>query len=119
MLFNCSSRYQMRMLRILPFRAMCLLLILILVVTIIWKSGTRQHISNIQNLLVSKQVELVNIELNNVSECYRLPNRKSINYFFDIMDHVQQPSPGKAIFFHETSCSKTGIAKLNSRYGLK
>lgn len=39
----------------------------------------------------------------------------SIDFFTDIMDHKYQPIEGKSIFFLETSCSGTGIAKLNSR----
>lgn len=38
-----------------------------------------------------------------------------IRYFEDILDSKWQPTPGKTIFFHETSCSKTGIIELNAK----
>lgn len=38
-----------------------------------------------------------------------------INYFVDILDAKNQPTPGKSIFFHDTSHSPTQIVKLNAR----
>lgn len=38
-----------------------------------------------------------------------------VRYFEDILDSKWQPTPGKTIFFHETSCSKSGIIELNAK----
>lgn len=38
-----------------------------------------------------------------------------VRYFEDILDSKWQPTPGKTIFFHETSCSKSGIVQLNAK----
>lgn len=77
--------------------------------------------------------EPIPMKLANVSQCYRQPNTvtaaasasfsdngvhgdsDSIQYFEDILDSKWKPTPGKSIFFHETSCSKTGIVELNSK----
>lgn len=58
----------------------------------------------------------MDFELTNVSRCYADPADESpIAYFTDILDDDHQPTPGKAIFFLETSCSQSGIVKLNAR----
>lgn len=57
-------------------------------------------------------------DVRNAKQCFRpkLPsNLGSIKYFEDVMDSNKMPSPGKSIFFHETSCSKSGIVQLNAR----
>ncbi|XP_031631936.1 lactosylceramide 4-alpha-galactosyltransferase-like [Contarinia nasturtii] len=53
----------------------------------------------------------------NISDCYKSPGNKDngIRYFDDILDAKIQPKPGKTIFFHQTTCSKTGIVKLNAK----
>lgn len=56
---------------------------------------------------------------NNKILCYKAvdPNRSvppSIEYFDDILNSKKQPSPGKAIFFHETGCHD-GIVNLNAK----
>lgn len=44
---------------------------------------------------------------------------ESINFFEDVMESKRLPTPGKTIFFHETSCSKEdGLFHLNARYAL-
>lgn len=54
-------------------------------------------------------------------ECYKLSksikndDEYSIKYLVDVMDAAEMPTPGKSIFFHETTCSKTGLVHLNSR----
>lgn len=75
------------------------------------------------------------MKMANVSQCYRQPSTvtaaadsglndnggqgggsaDSIRYFEDILDDKWQPTPGKTIFFHETSCSKSGIVELNAK----
>lgn len=39
----------------------------------------------------------------------------SINFFEDVMESKRMPTPGRSIFFHETSCSKDGLVHLNAR----
>lgn len=39
----------------------------------------------------------------------------SINFFEDVMESPRKPTPGRSIFFHETSCSKDGLVHLNAR----
>lgn len=41
--------------------------------------------------------------------------KNAITYFVDILDAEKQPEIDKAIFFHETACHRTGIAKLNAK----
>lgn len=78
------------------------------------------------------------MKMANARQCYRQPNTVStvgsvvgfvssdngahsggsgdgIRYFEDILDNKWQPTPGKTIFFHETSCSKSGIVELNAK----
>lgn len=38
-----------------------------------------------------------------------------INFFDDMMESKKMPTPGKSIFFHETSCSTDGLVHLNAR----
>lgn len=77
--------------------------------------------------------EPVPMKLANVIQCYRQPTTvtaggsiehrahgdsgsgNGIRYFEDILDSKWQPTPGKTIFFHETSCSKSGIVELNAK----
>lgn len=39
----------------------------------------------------------------------------AITLLEDIMESEKKPTPGKTIFFHETSCSKNGLVRLNAR----
>lgn len=41
---------------------------------------------------------------------------QSIEFFPDLSEAAKQPTPGKTIFFLETSCSGDGFARLNARY---
>lgn len=61
------------------------------------------------------KIHLADLNLNDISRCYAKSDKSSIRYFADIMDHEHQPINGESIFFLETSCSETGVAKLNSR----
>lgn len=38
-----------------------------------------------------------------------------IKYFEDVLESSKSPTPGKTIFFHETSCSSDGLIRLNGR----
>lgn len=42
-------------------------------------------------------------------------NSESIIFFEDVLESKRLPTPGKSIFFHETSCSKHGLVQLNAR----
>lgn len=61
--------------------------------------------------------DLIPSELNDISRCYykSSDSNDSFRYFDDILDAEKQPTPGKAIFFHETTCSKTGVVNLNAK----
>lgn len=52
-------------------------------------------------------------------KCFRYkPNDhlgSEIAYFQDIVESKKQPKDGKNIFFHETSCSWSGVITLNAR----
>lgn len=39
----------------------------------------------------------------------------NIKFLEDVMESPRKPTPGKSIFFHETSCSKDGLIRLNGR----
>lgn len=49
-------------------------------------------------------------QLNGISD-----DLSSINFFEDVMESKRKPTPGRSIFFHETSCSKDGLVHLNAR----
>lgn len=57
-------------------------------------------------------------DVTKAKECFRLKSieKSSILLFEDVMESKRMPTPGKSIFFHETSCSKTGLVQLNARY---
>lgn len=40
---------------------------------------------------------------------------RTINFFEDVLESKRKPTPGRSIFFHETSCSHDGIINLNAR----
>lgn len=53
-------------------------------------------------------------------QCFRLntvniDDISLINFFEDVMESKRKPTPGRTIFFHETSCSKDGLVHLNAR----
>lgn len=56
-----------------------------------------------------------------IGRCYKFPksfrdkNQRSIRYLDDILDGMEQPTPGTTIFFHETTCSNTSIISLNAK----
>lgn len=74
----------------------------------------QRSIFNFQNSKPQPKNLLATLLANRIY-CYKEQNNKSISYFADILDHEHQPTPGKSIFFLETSCWKNGIATLNSR----
>lgn len=53
--------------------------------------------------------------------CYKSPksvqdkSQRFIQYLDDILDGRTQPTPGKTIFFHETTCSNTSIININAK----
>lgn len=54
-------------------------------------------------------------------DCFRLKSideakKVSILPLEDVLESKRMPTPGKSIFFHETSCSRTGLVQLNARY---
>ena len=55
--------------------------------------------------------------LNDNNRCYyKSPDANdTISYLDNILDAEKRPKPGKAIFFHKTSCSETGVMKLNAK----
>lgn len=59
--------------------------------------------------------------LENAKNCFRRTTNGNdkpiiiITYFEDILLSRKTPTPGKTIFFHETSCSSNGVAQLNRR----
>lgn len=60
-------------------------------------------------------------DVTKAKDCFRLKpideaKKASIILFDDVMESKRMPTPGKSIFFHETSCSKTGLVQLNARY---
>lgn len=62
----------------------------------------------------------VRFHLENAKQCFRRTtngNDETIKYFEDILLSRKTPTPGKTIFFHETSCSSNGVAQLNGRQG--
>lgn len=50
-------------------------------------------------------------------KCFQFTDQNpgSIVFFEDVMQSKKQPTPGKSIFFHETSCTKDGLIHLNAR----
>lgn len=57
----------------------------------------------------SKQVE-------EAKNCFRLKvDSQEVLLLDDVMEAEKKPTPGKSIFFHETSCSTNGLISLNAR----
>lgn len=60
----------------------------------------------------------VRFHLENAKNCFRPTingNDNTIKYFEDVLLSSKTPTSGKTIFFHETSCSLNGVAKLSGR----
>lgn len=87
------------------FRRVVLLILFGVFVLCIYFSA---FVLRIENIINKKVLCYKAIELNGSSPT-------SIVYFEDILTAKKQPIPGKAIFFHETSCSETSIVKLNAK----
>lgn len=86
-----------------------------IVLTVTFLTDSRFLKSNIKFKIPSVD-ELEPKEFNSVNQCYKTPEgNSSISYFDDILDAENQPISGKAIFFHETTCSKTGIVNINAK----
>lgn len=84
---------------------------------IIVQNQQSQHFVRVEN---SKNIR-------NFSEIFKIKEAKrcflprdnriydGINLLEDVLDSGKRPTPGKSIFFHETSCTKNGIVVLNPR----
>lgn len=54
----------------------------------------------------------------NAKKCFQRSTKQddsTISYLIDLMESKKMPQKGKTIFFHETSCSKDGLVRLNAR----
>lgn len=47
--------------------------------------------------------------------CYKNRHKFADLLIDDIMENAKKPTPGKSIFFHETSCSADGLIRINAR----
>lgn len=60
-------------------------------------------------------------DVTKAKQCFKLkPNHISdrsisISFFEDVLESKKRPTPGKSIFFHETSCGSDGLVHLNAR----
>lgn len=59
-------------------------------------------------------------DVERAKQCFHLnaavgENIAYIKFFEDVMESRKKPTPGKSIFFHETTCSKDGLLHLNAR----
>lgn len=86
------------------FRRKFFLLLFAVFILCIYLSAIILRINNVNNKIMCYK----NVEANE-----SVPT--SIVYFDDILNAKKQPIPGAAIFFHETSCSETGLVKLNAK----
>lgn len=56
-------------------------------------------------------------DVSKAKQCFRLkPDTLGVVYFEDVLESKKHPTPGKSIFFHETSCATDGLVHLNARY---
>lgn len=39
----------------------------------------------------------------------------NVRFFEDISESARQPTPGRSIFFHETSCARDGLMHLDAK----
>lgn len=91
--------------------SLLLVFVLVFTVTILTGSNLLKRTSFVPNF-----VEFQPDGLNKAAQCYRWPKTNhSIRYFDDVLDAKIQPKIGQTIFFHETTCSKTGIVHLNAK----
>lgn len=73
---------------------------------------------NISTEIVEREhfnrTELQLIEMG--KKCFELQsNEPEIELFEDVIEAVRQPKAGRAIFFHVTTCAKTGHIELTAR----
>lgn len=59
-------------------------------------------------------------DVKKAKECFRLKEMvggdgPTVKLFENVLESKRKPTPGKSIFFHETSCSKNGLMILNAR----
>lgn len=70
------------------------------------------------SLLVSLWIVFVP-NIKNAKKCFQRSAKQdddsTISYLIDLMESKKMPQKGKTIFFHETSCSKDGLVRLNAR----
>lgn len=72
------------------------------------------------NFKKEKKMESV-VKSKNLQACYQHTstshrNEYEIKYLKDVMDADPKPNTGQSIVFHETTCSRSGLLHLNSRY---
>lgn len=84
-------------------RAFFVALACCVVVTIIGWMLLTPNVENAKQCFHSKSIN---------DDAYR---KFHINFFDDMMQSKKMPTPGKSIFFHETSCSTDGLVHLNAR----
>lgn len=70
--------------------------------------------------LREKQKEMESVS-KKLQACYQRTstnhrNEYEIKYFKDVMDAEPKPNAGQSIVFHETTCFRSGLLYLNSRY---
>lgn len=96
----------------LGFRAVLVVIIIIIifrnffVITMIRQRSTD----------VPKASESINFKYKDF-KCFQFPKNvtQPIVLLEDVMDSPRQPTPGKSIFFIETSCAKDGLINLKPR----
>lgn len=86
-------------------------------VVIVFLSVTKQFGENIEpERKTTPNKDIYNeMEVTSSNQCYVSKNKSSVRYLDDILDAEKQPKTGKTIFFHETTCSETGIVAINSK----
>lgn len=60
------------------------------------------------------------LKLKKLLDCYRsnasqLDDEYEIRYLEDVMEAEVKPNPGESLFFHETTCFRSGLIHLSSR----
>lgn len=108
------------------FSLLCLfLLTVILFGTVIWMS---ENCNSSESMHFVMQMQSTSWQLHTADELQQIKEAKScfqpensrvfenVQLLKDVLEAEEKPKPGKAIFFHETSCIQNGIAVLNSRW---
>lgn len=72
-------------------------------------------------IIISINIAILEQKIRSVQKCYTDKNLidKSVrieDLFDDLELSTRQPTPNKSIFFHVTSCSKSGFAELTLRF---